>query len=60
MDISRSLIALGREFAFPINYMINKHWELTSSPSSMELYSNYLAICLSALCEVAQFLVQEH
>jgi hypothetical protein len=24
-DISRSLIAVGREFAFPINYSTNKH-----------------------------------
>jgi hypothetical protein len=25
MDISRSLIAIGREFAFPIDYLTNKH-----------------------------------
>jgi hypothetical protein len=60
MDISRSLVAIGREFAFPINYSTNKHWELTSSPSSVESYSQDLAIPLSALCEVAQLLVQEH
>jgi hypothetical protein len=59
-DISRSLVAVGHEFAFPINYSTNKHWELTSSPTSVESYSRDLATCLSALREVAQFLVQEH
>jgi hypothetical protein len=59
-DISRSLVAVGREFAFPIDYSTNKHWELTSSPSSVESYSKDLAICLAALREVAQLLVHEH
>ncbi len=58
-DISRSLVAVGCEFAFPINYSTNKHWELTSSPSSVESYSQDLATHLSALCEVAHLLVQE-
>jgi hypothetical protein len=30
-DISQSLVAVGREFAFPFDYSTNKHWELTSS-----------------------------
>jgi hypothetical protein len=47
-DISRSLVAFGHEFVFPINYSTNKHWELTSSPSSMESYSKDLAVRLSA------------
>jgi hypothetical protein len=59
-NIFRSLVAVGREFAFPIDYSTNKHWELTSSPSSVESYSKDLAICLKALCEVAQLLVHEH
>ena len=58
-DISRSLVAVGCEFAFPINYSTNKHWELTSSPSSIESYSQDLATRLSALREVAHLLVQE-
>jgi hypothetical protein len=56
-DISHSLIAVGREFAFPINYSTNKHWELTSSPTSVESYSRDLATRLSALREVAHLLV---
>jgi hypothetical protein len=27
MDISRSLVAIGHEFDFPIDYSTNKHWE---------------------------------
>jgi hypothetical protein len=59
-NISRSLVAGGREFAFPIDYSTNKHWELTSFPSSVESYSKDFAIRLAALREVAQLLVHEH
>jgi hypothetical protein len=59
-DISHSLVAVGREFAFPINYSINKHWELTSSPTSVESYSRDLATCLSALREDTHLLIKEH
>jgi hypothetical protein len=59
-DISQSLVAVGREFAFPIDYSTNKHWELTSSPTSVESYSRDLATRLSALREVAHLLVKEH
>jgi hypothetical protein len=59
-DISRSLFAVGCEFTFPINHSTNKHWELTSSPTSVESYSRDLATRLSALREVTQLLVQEH
>ncbi len=59
-DIFRSLIAIGCEFAFPIDYSTNKHRESTSSPSSVESYSKDCAVCLSALHENTQLLVQEH
>jgi hypothetical protein len=55
-NISRSLIAVSRKFAFPIKYSTNKHWELTSSPNSMESYSQDLITRLAILCEA---LVQE-
>jgi hypothetical protein len=59
-DISRSpLVAVGREFAFPIDYSSGKHWELTSSPSVVVTYSNELATHLSACREVAELPVQE-
>jgi hypothetical protein len=59
-DISCSHVAVGGEFAFPINYSTNKHWELKSSSTHVESYSQDLAACLSTLCEVSQLLFQEH
>jgi hypothetical protein len=56
-DISRSLVAVGREFTFPINYSSGKHWELTSSPTKVVYYSKDLATRLSARKEVAKLLV---
>ncbi len=38
-DISHSLVAIGREFAFPIDYSSGKHWELTLSPATVVSYS---------------------
>jgi len=58
-DISRSLVAVGREFAFPIDYSSGKHWELTSSASTVVTYSKDLATRLTACREVAELLVQE-
>jgi hypothetical protein len=58
-DISRSLVAVGREFTFPIDYSTNKHWELTSFPSAVESYSRDLATRLSALRDVAHLLMME-
>ncbi len=50
LDISCSLVAVGREFAFPIDYSSGRHWELTSSPSTVVSYSKELATRLSACC----------
>ena len=58
-DISRSLVAVGREFSFPIDFSTDKHWELTSSPATVESYSRELAVRLSACREVAELLVAE-
>ncbi len=58
-DISCSLVAVGREFAFPIKYSTNKHWELTSLPFAVESYSRDLATRLSALRNVAHLLITE-
>ena len=59
-DISRSLVAVGREFAFPIDFSSGKHWQLTSSPATVESYSKQLAHRLSACREIAELLVREH
>jgi hypothetical protein len=58
-DISRSLVAVCREFAFPIDFSSGKHWELTSSASTVVSYSKELATQLSACREVAEVLVEE-
>ena len=60
-DISRSLVAVGREFSFPIDFATNAHWNLThSSPKDITRYSVDLANRLSASREVAKLLVHEH
>ncbi|KAL3762115.1 hypothetical protein ACHAWU_001566 [Discostella pseudostelligera] len=60
-DISRSLVVVGREFTFPIDYSSNEHWKLTNTtPASVQSYSKDLAIRLEACREVAGLLVQEH
>jgi len=59
-DISCSMVAVGREFAFPIDFSHNAHVTLTtSSPKSVTSYSKDLATRLSACREVAQLLLQE-
>ena len=58
-DISRSLIAVGRQFQFPIDYLVNKHFELTSTPRQLNPYARDLAICPEAFCEVAELLLKE-
>ncbi len=58
-DISRSLVAVGQEFAFPINYSSSKHWEFTSSPTMVKSYSKDLAERLGACRKIAMLLVGE-
>ena len=58
-DISRSFVAVGRVYAFPIDYSTTKHWELTSTPAAVTSYSKDLAIYLQASSEVAKLLVEE-
>jgi hypothetical protein len=59
IDLSQCFVTLGRKFQFPINFSANKHFELTSTPSMIASYSHKLAMCLSALQEVASLLVKE-
>ena len=59
-DISRSLVAVTREFAFPIDYSAGKHWELVSSPSMVTTYSKDLAMYLTACHAIAELLIKEH
>jgi hypothetical protein len=58
-NISHSLIAVGREFAFPINFSSGEHWESTSTASTVVSYSKELATWLSACRDIAKLLVEE-
>ena len=58
-DLSRSFVAIGREFQFPIDFSAEKHWELTSTPSAIRSYANDLAAHLRASREIAKILVEE-
>ena len=58
-DISCSLVAVGQEFAFPIDYSCGKHWEMTSLPSTVVSCLKELATRMSACCEAAELLVEE-
>ena len=58
-DLLHSFVALGREFQFPIDFSTNKHFELTSTLSTIASYSRDLASRLSALCDIANLLVKE-
>jgi hypothetical protein len=59
-DISRSLVAVGREFQFPINFSTGKHIKLMSAPGAVLSYSCKLASCLAACRQVASILVEKH
>ncbi len=58
-DLSSCFVALGCEFQFPINFSADKHWELTSTPATVKLYSKSLAVNLQASHEIVKILVEE-
>jgi hypothetical protein len=58
-DLSQCFVTLGREFQFLIDFSANKHFKLTSTPSTIVLYSRKLTTRLSALKEVTILLVKE-
>jgi hypothetical protein len=58
-DISRSLVAVGREFSFHINFSAGTHAELTSAPGAIASYSCDLAERLDACQDIAKLLVCE-
>ncbi len=59
-DVSCSLVAVGREFQFPIDFSSGKHIKLMSVPGAVISYSRELATCLSACHQIASILVEEH
>ena len=59
-DISRSLMVVGREFQFPIDFSADEHNILTSSPSSVTNYACEQATLLSCCRSVAKELINHH
>ena len=47
-NISCSFVAVGQEYAFPIDYSTMKHWELMSTPAVVASCSKTLAKYLQA------------
>ncbi len=59
-DISRSLVVIGQEFQFPIDFSTKKHLELSSSIKSVLVFANRHAQLLAASRKVAKVLIDEH
>ena len=59
-DISRSLLVVGREFHFPIDFSALKHHELTSTPVKVTTFAIEQAKLLSACRLVAKELINHH
>ncbi len=56
VQIFLTALAVGREFAFPIDFSASMHQELISSPTTVDNLSKHLAAC----CKIAMLLVSEH
>jgi hypothetical protein len=56
-NISCCMIAVGQEFAFPIDFSVSKHAELYSAPGTLMAYSKGLAIHLESCPKIAMLLV---
>jgi hypothetical protein len=58
-NLSCCFVALGCEFQFPIDFLVDKHWELTSTLAMVNSYLKNLAVYLQVLREIAKILVKE-
>ena len=59
-DISRSLVAVGREFSFPIDFVDQNSPNLNSSVQAKLKYTDELRLQLKASREVYKVLIEEH
>ena len=59
-DLSRSRVAVGREFSFPIDFSATKHLAFTSSPSTVKTYPKTTDELLEASRKLATVLLEEH
>ncbi len=58
-NIFHSMVAVGRKFAFSIDFSAKKHAELYSAPGTVESYSKELATRLDSCREITVLLVKE-
>jgi hypothetical protein len=58
-NLSHCFVALGRKFQFPIDFLADKHWELTSIPATVKSYLKNLAVHLQVTREISKILVKE-
>ena len=56
-DISRSMIVVGRNFQFPIDYCVKSHHMLTANPKKMASYADEQASLLACGCDIALKLI---
>ena len=59
-DISRSMIVVGRNIKFPIDYSIDLHHILTSNPKKLASFAGKQATLLSSGREIARELINAH
>ena len=59
-NLSRSLVAIGHRFSFPIDLLASKHLELTSSLESVQSYAKTQAKLVNASHDIAKVLLEEH
>lgn len=59
-DLSRSLLVLGREFHFPIDFTSRQHITFLVSPSAVKSYAEEMLGLLEKCQEVYKILIHEH
>ena len=62
INLSRSLVAIGHEFTFPVDFSAAKHLKFTSSPSIVKIktYTRTQAKLMEASQELDTVLLEEH
>ena len=59
-DISRSLVVVGREFHFPIDFSAEQHHMLTSTPAKLKSFAGEQAQNLKACRLICETLIKHH
>jgi hypothetical protein len=59
-DLSRSLLVVGREFQFPIDFESNRHVTFSKTPNQVKLFADNLTDLLLKSREIYLILINEH